>query len=166
MLLKGVEGSAELSAAWYAGRSRVLCGSAGHGLFGTTKLQPQVLAAGLSLGPFRKAQVHRVAAREGSHKTWSIVREERSLARLLLLRWHSSAARTPPAAGEGRSVLDPANAEFVESIRSGTCPRELDPLDPSKHVSPAVLLPVCSVSCCNLPQSFLQAVPPSAKNAS
>ena len=47
-------------------------------------------------------------------------------------------------------MLDPANAEFVESIRSGTCPRELDPLDPSKHVSPAVLLSAFSVSCCRL----------------
>ena len=44
-------------------------------------------------------------------------------------------------------MLDPANADFVESIRSGTCPRELDPLDPSKHVSPAVLLLTFSVSC-------------------
>ena len=89
------------------------------------------------------------AAKEGLFNIWYVVREQHSLARLLLLHCHPSAART--AAGEGRSVLDPANADFVESIRSGTCPRELDPLDPSKHVSPAVLLPTSSVSCCRLP---------------
>ena len=83
--------------------------------------------------------MRKVAAKQGSYHPWSVVRERRSLTQLLLLLWHSDAIGTPPAAGEGRSVLDAANADFVESIRSGTCPRELDPLDPSKHVSLAVL---------------------------
>ena len=89
-----------------------------------------------------------VSANAGLLNAWSVVRG-RSLMRLLLQLCHSSATRTPPAAGEGRSVLDPANADFVESIRSGTCPRELDPLDPSKHVSPHAVLLTFSVSCCS-----------------
>ena len=97
-----------------------------------------------------------VAGKEDLHNTWSVVREDTASREL-----HGPFGPTQiwPAAGEGRSVLDPANAEFEESIRSGTCPRELDPLDPSKHVSPAVLVPTFSISYCSQ-QRAVKCCPP------